>query len=241
MLLPYSCMFEHLTTVLTMLRSPFGSGLVVCQSHSTPAWIVLCPIFPGTWYWRGLTSTGVAKTYAALTPVQDYRPVQPHNSIRGLHYCTMGATCTQTHTLLQKLVLLVTAVRPDIAIYLQGRLWNLDYTAATLATSQMQCSTTTCTCICLQPTKLVTTGSQPTFSILELATGAHSFFGALQVKPLVPACVFELPAAALSNCYSEPELKLATKDCSYPMTDYKLPNLSLYLPLALLCWLGKVW
>ena len=30
LLLPYNCMFEHLTTDLTMLRSPFGSGLVVC-------------------------------------------------------------------------------------------------------------------------------------------------------------------------------------------------------------------
>ena len=81
-------------------------------------------------------STVVAKPYAALTTVQDYRPVQPRNSVRGLLYCAMGATRTQTYTLLQTLVLLVTAVSPDIAVYIHGRLWNLDYTAATSATSR---------------------------------------------------------------------------------------------------------
>ena len=137
LLLPYNCMFEHLTTVLTILWSPFGSRLVVCQSHSMPAWIVLCPVIPGTRHWRGLTSTGVIEPYAALTLVQDNRPVQPRNSVRGLQYCTMGATRTQIHTLLQTLVLCITAVHPGIAIYIHGRLGNLDYIAATLAASHM--------------------------------------------------------------------------------------------------------
>ena len=83
MLLPYNCMFEHLTTILTILQSPFGSGLVVCQSDGMPDWIVLRPVIPGTRHWKGLTSTGVAEPYMALTPVQDYRPVQPQNSIWG--------------------------------------------------------------------------------------------------------------------------------------------------------------
>ena len=48
----------------------------------------------------GLLSTVVAKPYAALTTVQNYRPVLPHNSIRGLHYNAMGATHTQTRILL---------------------------------------------------------------------------------------------------------------------------------------------
>ena len=87
-----------------------------------PDWIVLRPVIPGTWHWKGLTSTVVAKPYAALTTVQYYWPVLPHNSICGLHYYAMGAMHTLTHTLLQTLVLLVTAVRPDIAIYIHGRL-----------------------------------------------------------------------------------------------------------------------
>ena len=45
--------------------------------------------------------TVVAKPYAGLTTVQPYRPVLPHNSIRGLHYYAMGATRTQTRILLQ--------------------------------------------------------------------------------------------------------------------------------------------
>ena len=77
-----------------------------------PAWIVLRPVIPGTWHWKGLMSTGVAEPYMALTPVQDYRPVQPHNSVRGLYYCAMGATRTQASTLLMLLVLLLLALRP---------------------------------------------------------------------------------------------------------------------------------
>ena len=70
------------------------------RSHGTPVWIVLCPLFPGTRHWMGLTSTVVAKPYVALTTVQNYRPVLPRNSIQGLHYNAMGATHTQTRILL---------------------------------------------------------------------------------------------------------------------------------------------
>ena len=45
----------------------------------------------------GLLSTVVAKPNAAFTTVQNYRPVLPHNSVRGLHYNAMGAILTQTH------------------------------------------------------------------------------------------------------------------------------------------------
>ena len=48
--------------------------------------------------------TVVAEPYAALTTVRGLRPVQPHNSVRGLHYCTMGATLTHASTLLMLLV-----------------------------------------------------------------------------------------------------------------------------------------
>ena len=41
-------------------------------------------------------STVVAVPYAALTTVQPYRLVLPHNSVRGLHSYAMGATRTQT-------------------------------------------------------------------------------------------------------------------------------------------------
>ena len=66
-----------------------------------PVWIVLCPVIPGTRHWKGHTSTVVAKPYAVLTTVQNYMPVLPHNSIRGLHYYAMGATGTQTRILLR--------------------------------------------------------------------------------------------------------------------------------------------
>ena len=56
-----------------------------------PVWMVLCPIIPGTRHWRGLMSSVVAIPYVALTTVQTYKPVLPHNSIRGLHYYAMGA------------------------------------------------------------------------------------------------------------------------------------------------------
>ena len=48
----------------------------------------------------GLLSTVVAEPYAALTTVQNYRPVLPHNSIRGLHFYAMSATITQACILL---------------------------------------------------------------------------------------------------------------------------------------------
>ena len=70
-------------------------------SHGMPVWIVLLPVIPGTWHWKGLSSKVVAEPYAALTTVQNYRPVLPYNSVRGLHYYAMGATRTQTHILLQ--------------------------------------------------------------------------------------------------------------------------------------------
>ena len=69
--------------------------------HGTPDWIVLRPVGPGTRRWEGLTSTGVAEPYAALTPVQHNRLVLPLNSIRGQHSYAMGATYTQACTLLQ--------------------------------------------------------------------------------------------------------------------------------------------
>ena len=95
---------------------------MVCQSHSTPAWIVLCPIIPDTRHWRGLMSTVVAEPYMALTTVQIYRPVQPRNSIWGLHYCAMGATHSQASTLLVLLVLTMLALRPQVQVYMHGQL-----------------------------------------------------------------------------------------------------------------------
>ena len=58
------------------------------------------------------------------------------------------------------------------------------------------------------------TGPKPTSSVFKLATGAHSFFGALQVEPLAPACGFKLLATAMSNYSSELELRLTMTDCN---------------------------
>ena len=71
------------------------------RPHGMPDWIVFRPVGPGTQRWKGLTSTGVAKPYAALTLVQHNRLVLPHNSVQGLHSYAMGTTRTQTCILLQ--------------------------------------------------------------------------------------------------------------------------------------------
>ena len=73
----------------------------------------------------------VAEPYAALTTVQYARPVLPLNSVRGLHYNAMGATCTQACILLHMMVLFVHALRPQIKFYILGRLALTDSTAAT--------------------------------------------------------------------------------------------------------------
>ena len=118
----------------------FGSGLVVCyrlasRSHGTPDWIALRPVTPGTHYWKGLTSTVVAVPYTALTTVQHNRLVLLHNSVRGLHSYAMGATRTQSRTLLTVMVLCVQALRPTIKVYMNGPLALTDYTATALAAS----------------------------------------------------------------------------------------------------------
>ena len=132
----WSC-FVHHRNDLTLLQYPFGSRLVVryqltSRSHVMPVWIVLCPVIPGTWHWKGLTSTVVAVPYAALTTVQHNRLVLPHNSLQGLHSYAMGATRTQSRTLLTLMVLSVQALCPQFRFYLQGRLALTDSTAATL-------------------------------------------------------------------------------------------------------------
>ena len=131
-----------------------ATGKTSYRSHGMPDWIVLRPVFPGTRHWKGLTSTVVAVPYAALTTVQHYRLVLPHNSIRGQHFNAMGATRTQTHTLLTLLVLCVQALRPTIKVYMHGRLRLKDYTATASAASRLQCSIATCTIMpSRQPTK----------------------------------------------------------------------------------------
>ena len=79
----------------------------------------------------GLLSTVVAEPYAALTTVQNYRPVLPHNSIRGLHFYAMSATITQACILLHMWVLFVHALRPQFSLFIQGRLALTVSTAAT--------------------------------------------------------------------------------------------------------------
>ena len=96
----------------------------------------------------------VAEPCVALTTVQSSWPVLPHNSIQGLHFYAMGATRTQTRTLLTLMVLCVQALRPTFKVYMYGRLELTDYTATALAASQLQCIIATCTYMpSRQPTK----------------------------------------------------------------------------------------
>ena len=76
-------------------------------------------------------STVVTIPYAALTTVQPYRLVLPHNSIWGLHFYAMGAT----RTLLTLMVLCVQALRPTVKVYMHGRLALADYTVTALVAS----------------------------------------------------------------------------------------------------------
>ena len=70
--------------------------------------------------------TVVTEPYAALTTVKDYRPVPAHNSIRGLHYYAIGATCTQGSTLLVLLVRTELALPPQVQVCMHGRLYTRD-------------------------------------------------------------------------------------------------------------------
>ena len=118
----------------------------------------------------------VAVRYAMLTTVQHNRLVLPHNSIRGLHFNAMGATHTQSRTLITLMVLCVQALRPTIKVYMHGHLRLKDYTATALAASRLQCSVATCTIIpSCQPTKRPLTLHSSI--ICELMAGAHAFFG----------------------------------------------------------------
>ena len=106
----------------------------------------------------------------------------------------MGATRTQTNTLLTLLVLCVQALRPTIKVYMHGRLRLTDYTVAASAASRLQCSVATCT---FMPSRQPTKGPLTLHSsiICELMAGAHAFFGigALLVDPLPFYPTVELP------------------------------------------------
>ena len=136
----------------------------------------------------------VAVPYVALTTVQHSRLVLAHNSIWGLHFNAMGATRTQTCTLLTLLVLCVQALRPTIKVYMNGCLRLKDYTATALAASRLQCSIATCT---IMPSRQPTNQPLTLHSsiIFELMAGAHAFFGigALLVAPLPLCPTDELP------------------------------------------------
>ena len=106
----------------------------------------------------------------------------------------MGATRTQTDTLLTLLVLCVQALRPTIKVYMHGRLKLTDFTVAASAASRLQCSVATCKFMpSRQPTKRPLTLHSSI--ICELMAGAHAFFGigALLVDPLPFYPTVELP------------------------------------------------
>ena len=106
----------------------------------------------------------------------------------------MGATRTQTNTLLTLLVLCVQALRPTIKVYMHGHLRLKDYTATASEASRLQCSVATCT---FRPSRQPTKGPLTLHSsiICELMAGAHAFFGigALLVDPLPFYPTVELP------------------------------------------------
>ena len=98
----------------------------------------------------GLTSTVLAKPYAALSMGNHSWVLLPHNSIRGQQIHLAGRTRTQTGTLLQFMVLGLIALRPVIRFDIQGQL-STGHPAAITYTTQQQLHTPTASLISQRP------------------------------------------------------------------------------------------
>ena len=96
----------------------------------------------------------------------------------------MGATRTQSSTLLVLLVLTMLALRPQVQVYMHGRLETRDKATTTTATVRLPRIHATTAHIHRQPFKPVFTGAQLTSVFFRLTAGASQFFdGALLVEP----------------------------------------------------------
>ena len=139
----------------------------------------------------GLTSTDLAKPYAALRPSNRSWVLLPHNSIRGQQIRLAGRTRTQTGTLLQIMVLGLIALRPVIRVDIQGRL-STGHPAAIAYTTQQRLHAPTTSLSCQHPKPIAKFARVAQLASHKLLAGAFQFSCWLEL-PETPA----LPAPAL--------------------------------------------
>ena len=139
----------------------------------------------------GLTSTDLAKPYAALRPSNCSWVLLPHNSVRGQQIHLAGRTRTLTGTLLPIMVLGLIALRPVIQVDIQGRL-STGHPAAIAYTSQQRLHTPTTSLSCQHPKPIAKFARVAQLASHKLLAGAFQFSCWLEL-PETPA----LPAPAL--------------------------------------------
>ena len=139
----------------------------------------------------GLTSTDLAKPYAALRPSNRSWVLLPHNSVRGQQILLAGRTRTLTGTLLQIMVLGLIALRPVIQVDIQGQL-GTGHPAAIAYTSQQRLHTPTKSLSCQHPKPIAKFARVAQLASHKLLAGAFQFSCWLEL-PETPA----LPAPAL--------------------------------------------
>ena len=129
----------------------------------------------------GLTSTDLAKPYAALRPSNRSWVLLPHNSVWGQQIHLAGRARTLTGTLLQFMVLGLIALRPVIRVDIQGRL-STGHPAATAYTSQQRLRTPTTSLSCQHPKPIAKFARVAQLASHKLLAGAFQF-----------SCWLELP------------------------------------------------
>ena len=139
----------------------------------------------------GLTSTDLAKPYAALRSSNHSWVLLPHNSVRGQQILLASRTRTQTGTLLQIMVLGLIALRPVIRVDIQGRL-STGHPAAIAYTTQQRLHTPTTSLSCQHPKPIAKFARVAQLASHKLLAGAFQFSCWLEL-PETPA----LPAPAL--------------------------------------------
>ena len=138
----------------------------------------------------GLTSTDLAKPYAALRSSNHSWVLLPHNSVRGQRILLAGRTLTQTGTLLQNMVLGLIALRPVTRGDIQGRL-SAGHPTAIAYTSQQQLHAPTTSLIHQRPKPIARTARVAQHASFKLLVGAFQFSCWLELPetPALPAPV----------------------------------------------------
>ena len=122
----------------------------------------------------GLTSTDLAKPYAALRPSNRSWVLLPHNSVWGQQILLAGRIRTLTGTLLQIMVLGLIALCPVIQGDIQGRL-STGHPAAIAYTSQQWLHTPTTSLSCQQPKPIAKFARVAQLASHKLLAGAFQF------------------------------------------------------------------